>query len=495
MRGDNPFPGGTLTAAMIFFKETVDPAVGWTGWYVRKAGIYETLFANDENMVLTPELATDYERVSDTEWEISLREGVTFHDGTPFTADAVVYSINRVLDESNSRHTEYDFIESVEKKDDYTVTITTEEAYAPTIASLTDPVTSIVSPNVEDLGTKAGGTGPFKLVEFEPAVSMSVERNDNYWGGQVKLESATFEYIRTEPQTRAYKLEAGEVDMARGIPQAEVDIIDGKPDLDVISKETVRTYLMYVNTKKEPLNDVKVRQAINYAINRDEIVDTALEGVGGVAAIGVFPSIMPWSANEVLTGYSFNEAKALSLLAEANITDTDSDGVLDYDGKPFEITIKTYTSRPELKPTAEVIVEQLKEIGIKARVETRDSSALKEEVAAGNYDLALWSYGVAPTGDPDYFLSSHFDSSGKYAGWARYNNPEVDGWIEAARTTFNDKARWDYYKQVQAQILVDSPEIFVFYQNELIGLNTGVKGYVIYPNEITFLTKDVYNTA
>nr|QNO57355.1 HTH-type transcriptional regulator SgrR [Methanosarcinales archaeon ANME-1 ERB7] len=494
INGDNPFPGGTLTAAMIFFKETVDPAVGWTGWYVRKAGIYETLFANDENMVLTPELATDYEQVSDTEWEISLREGVTFHDGTPFNADAVVYSINRVLDESNSRHTEYDFIESIDKKDDYTVTITTEGAYAPTIASLTDPLTSIVSPNVEDLGTEAGGTGPFKLVEFEPAVSMSMERNDNYWGGPVKLESATFEYIK-DPQTRAYKLEAAEVDMARGIPQAEVDIIDGKSDLDVISKETVRTYFMYVNTEKEPLNDVRVRQAINYAINRDEIVETALEGVGGVAAKSVFPSVMPWSANDDLVGYPHNQTEALALLADCGITDTDGDGVLDYDGSPFEITIKTYTSRAELKPTAEVIVEQLKEIGIKASVETRDSSTLKEEVAAGNYDLALWSWGVAPTGDPDYFLSYHFDSSGKYAGWAGYNNPEVDGWIEAARTTFDDKARWDYYKQVQAQILEDSPKIFVFYQNELVGLNTGVKGYVIYPNEITFLTKDIYNTA
>jgi peptide/nickel transport system substrate-binding protein len=158
INGGNPFPGGTLTAAMIFFKETVDPAVGWTGWYVRKAGIYETLFANDENMVLTPELATDYERVSDTEWEISLREDVTFHDGTPFNADAVVYSFERgVLDESNSRHTGYDFIKSIDKKGDYTVTITTEEAYAPTIASLTDPVTSIVSPNVDDLGTEAQG--------------------------------------------------------------------------------------------------------------------------------------------------------------------------------------------------------------------------------------------------------------------------------------------------------------------------------------------------
>ncbi len=492
--GDKPFPGGTITVAMIFFKETVDPAVGWTGWYVRKAGIYETLFANDENMVLTPELATGYEQVSDTEWEISLREDVTFHDGTPFDADAVVYSINRVLDESNSRHTEYDFIESVEKKDDYTVTITTEEAYAPTIASLTDPVTSIVSPNVEDLGTEAAGTGPFKLVEFEPAVSMSVERNDNYWGGPVKLESATFEYI-TDPQTRAYMLEAGEVDMARGIPQAEADIIDGKSDLDVISKETLRTYFMYVNTKKAPLNNVKVRQAINYAINREQIVETALEGVGGVAAKSVFPSVMPWSANDDLEGYLHNQTEALSLLADCGITDTDGDGVLDYDGSPFELTIKTYTTRPECKPTAEVIVEQLKEIGIKARVETRDIPTLREEVAEGNYDLALYAWGVAPIGDPDYFLSRHFESTGNEAGLTGYSNTEVDDWLDAARTTFDDKARWDYYKQVQEQILEDSPEIFVFYLNELVGLNTCVKGYVIYPNEITFLTKDMYNTA
>ncbi|MEA2053419.1 MAG: ABC transporter substrate-binding protein [Euryarchaeota archaeon] len=247
--------------------------------------------------------------------------------------------------------------------------------------------------------------------------------------------------------------------------------------------------------KKAPLNDVKVRQAINYAINREQIVDTALEGVGGIAAIGVFPSILPWSANDVLTGYSFNEAKALSLLADCGITDTDGDGWLDYNGEPFELSIKTYTSRPELKPTVEVIEVQLEDIGIKASVETRGSSALKEEVAAGNYDLALWAWGVAPTGDPNYFLSYQFDSSGKYAGWTGYNNTEVDGWLDAARTTFDDKTRWDYYKQVQAQILEDSPEIFVFYLNELDGLNTCVKGYVIYPNELTFLTKDIYNTA
>jgi len=141
------------------------------------------------------------------------------------------------------------------------------------------------------------------------------------------------------------------------------------------------------------------------------------------------------------------------------------------------------------------MVAQLEEIGIKASVEIRDTSALSDEVAAGNYDLALYAWGVAPSGDPDYFLTRHFESTGKEAQLTGYSNTEVDGWLDAARTTFNDKTRWDYYKQVQAQILADSPEIFVFYLNELDGLNTGVKGFVIYPNELTFLTKDMYNTA
>lgn len=491
-----PYPGGIVTAAMIFGPkgEILDPSNGWTGWYVRKAGIYETLVKNDENMVLTPELATGYERVSDTKWRIYLREGVTFHDGTPFDADAVVYSIKRVLDTSNTRHNEYEFIDSIFASDDYTVTIITKEPYAPVIASLSDPVVSIVSPEADDLDAEPVGTGPFKFMEFEPGISLTVVRNNNYWGGAVKLEAAILEYV-SDPQTRAYMLDAGEVDIARGIPQAEAAIIDNDPDLEVISKETLRTYFMYVNTKKGPFDDVRVRQAINYAIDREDIVEAALEGVGGVAAKSVFPSVMPWSANDDLEGYSHSQTKARSLLADAGITDTDGDGWLDYDGSRFELTIKTYTTRAELKPTAEVMVTQLEDVGIQASVQTLDTATLSEDMKNGNYELALYAWGVAPSGDPDYFLSYHFHSTGEYTKWTGYNNPDVDAWIERGRTTFDYDDRWDYYKMVQEQILEDSPEIFVFYLNELVGQNICVIGYEIYPTEITFLTKNMYSTV
>jgi len=381
-----PFPGGSLNAVMIFGPKdnTLDPAYKWTGWYMRKAGIYETLFKYNAEMELTPELATGYTQVSDTVWDIHLREGVTFHDGTPFNADAVVYSIGRVTDESNSRSSEYDHIASVVAQDDYTVRITTTDPYAPTIASLTDPLVSMVSPDASDLATDPVGTGPFMYDSNEFGASLSVVRNPDYWGGGVKLEDATLTYVR-DSTTRATMLESGDVDMARGLPYPQVSTIEGDPDLDVVGKETMRVYFMFVNTEKAPLDDVRVRQAINYAIDRDEVVDVALEGVGGVSAKGVFPSIFPW-ANDELAGYPHNQATALALLEDAGITDIDGDGTLEYDGADFTLNIKTYTSRAAMQPSVEVIQSQLEDIGIVVTTDFTGSGPVKEAMTAGTYE-------------------------------------------------------------------------------------------------------------
>ena len=489
-----PFPGGSLNAVMIFGPKdnTLDPAYKWTGWYMRKAGIYETLFKYNAEMELTPELATGYTQVSDTVWDIHLREGVTFHDGTPFNADAVVYSIGRVTDESNSRSSEYDHIASVVAQDDYTVRITTTDPYAPTIASLTDPLVSMVSPDASDLATDPVGTGPFMYDSNEFGASLSVVRNPDYWGGGVKLEDATLTYVR-DSTTRATMLESGDVDMARGLPYPQVSTIEGDPDLDVVGKETMRVYFMFVNTEKAPLDDVRVRQAINYAIDRDEVVDVALEGVGGVSAKGVFPSIFPW-ANDELAGYPHNQATALALLEDAGITDIDGDGTLEYDGADFTLNIKTYTSRAAMQPSVEVIQSQLEDIGIVVTTDFTGSGPVKEAMTAGTYDLAFYSYGVAPSGDPDYYLTAHFDSTAGYKenGWTRYSNATVNSLLASAREEMDLDKRKDYYDQAQAIIVEESPEMFIFHEKELVGYDNKVIGYEIYPNEITFLTKNMY---
>ncbi|MDD3043102.1 MAG: ABC transporter substrate-binding protein [Methanosarcinaceae archaeon] len=483
--------GNPLKVVMIFGpSDSLDPAYKWVGWYVRCAGIYETLFAYDEDMQLVPELASEYEQLNSTAWKISLRPDVRFHDGSPFNADAVVHSINRVLDPENSRYSQYEFIASVSKLDELNVLIRTKEPYAPTIASLTDPLLSIVSPNASDPAHSPVGTGPFRFESYEEGIRLTVVRNEAYRNGAVLLKGASIEYV-PDPITRTLRLQAGEADIVRGIPETEVELINEAPELEVLSRETLRTAFMYVNTRKAPLDNVKVRQALNYGLNREEIVRTALEGVGGVPAEGIFPSTLPWSSNERLEGYTHDPEKAKALLAEAGISDTDGDGWLEYAGKPFTLNIRTYDKRPELKPTAEVMASQLEAIGIKTEVLIRETGALSADVSDGNYDLALYAWGVAPTGDPDYFLSLHFESSGKQAGWTGYSSSEVDEWIRLGRSSQDPEERQACYDKVQKKVLEDSPEIFVFYYTELVGENTKVKGYRIYPNEISFLTKDI----
>jgi peptide/nickel transport system substrate-binding protein len=485
---DSSSSGKILKADLIFGPdENLDPAYKYTGWYMHEAGIYETLFSLDEEMNLVPTLATGYDQISDTEYRIHLRPNVKFHDGTPLNADAVVYSLERVMGSSNSRHGEFAFIESVEAVDDNTVTIATKQPHSPTIASLVDPLVSIVKPDV-NLNTTPVGTGPFKLDSYEKDVKLSVARNDDYWGDKAKLDGAIL-YFVSDPMTRAMQLEGGDVDIALGLPQTEVKNLQSKSDLNVLSKVTLRENLIYINMKRAPFDRLLVRQALNYAINRQEIVDTALEGVGGVPAIGVFSSDNPWSANKDLNAYEFDTSRAKELLAQAGITDADGDGRLDFQGKPLEITIKTYASRAENKPSAEVVAAQLDKIGIKASVEIVESGAFSTDMTNGNYDLALGSWNTGTTGDPDYSLSKHFESTGTEAKKTGYSNPDVDDWLEKARATFDRDERMEYYKQVQEQVLKDSPEIVLFYLNVLVGQNKNVDGFVMHQSsEINFLT-------
>lgn len=149
--------------------ERLDPAFEYAGWYMRQAGVYETLFSYDTEMNLVPELAEGYELASETEWIVHLREGVVFHDGTPLNADAVIYSIDRVKNDPENRwYDQYSFVDSVSVIDDYTIKIVTKVPYAPTLSTLADiRFACIVSPAAEDLDEEPVGTGPFKFASYE----------------------------------------------------------------------------------------------------------------------------------------------------------------------------------------------------------------------------------------------------------------------------------------------------------------------------------------
>ncbi|ABN06895.1 4-phytase [Methanocorpusculum labreanum Z] len=483
----------TLRVVMNFGPDSsgsLDPANGWEGWYVREAGLFETLFYDDQNMELKPELATGYKALSDTEWEITLRKGVVFHDGTPFNADAVIYSFNRVLDPANSRSSEYSFIKEVRKTDDYTIVIETTEPYAPLIASLVDPVMSIISPNIVDVDKQPVGTGPYAFVSFESGASMDLVRNDKYWGGTPKAAKLSMTY-NADATARTLMLKSGDVDIAKDILPSEYASLKSDSSTDVESKETLRAYFIYINGGKAPFDDVNVRQALSYALNRQEIVDTALEGVAGSPAVGMFTNTMPWNANDKIASYDNDQAKALELLAKAGIT-KGSDGKLYYNGEPFTIEIMTYTNRAALPASLEVIAAQYEKLGITVTTKHAEWSAIKSTVTSGTYDMVLYTWVTAPTGDPDYFISGHYLSTGAYAsGWTHYSNPQMDEWILAARSTFDQTKRAELYDKIQEQAQIDCPIIYVFYAMENDAMSTSVKGFTIYPNDYTLVTKNI----
>ena len=468
--------------------DNLDPTFDYSGWYVRESGIVETLFAFDQDMNLVPELATGYEMASDKEWIIKLREGVEFHDGTPLNADAVIYSLHRVMDDPNNKwHDRFDFVDSVDAQDDHTIKITTKEVYAPTLAALADVrIASIVSPAATDLEHHPVGTGPFKFVSYEPDVKLVLEKNENYWKGPVKADRATVSYI-SQPETRALMLEGGEADIVWALPAQWYETIDDAPSTKVVSKDTMRTYFMFVNTAKPPLDKVEVRQAISYAIDREELVDSALEGVAGTPAKGFWSSNYPWSVNDEIEGYPYNPERAKELLESAGLT-WDGQAWL-YDGQPFELVIKTYTSRPANKPSAELVASQLEKIGIKASITTLEGAAITSDMSKGDYDLALYAYGTATSGDPDYFVSQQFLSSGTEAGYTRYSG--IDDMILKGRSTLDENERMKIYKQIQERVLQDCPEIFLFYDRMMVGVSDKVEGFEIYPNEITIITDKV----
>lgn len=469
---------------------SLDPANGWTGWYVHQAGIYETLFYYDADMNLMPKLASGYKQLDGTEWEIQLREDVTFHDGTKMNADAVLFSLNRVLDPSNSRSSEYSFIKEVRKTGEYTIVIETNDVYAPLIAALVDPIMSIISPNIVDADKQPVGTGPFKFISVEPGTSLEIEKNPDYWDGEVKVDRILIQYNK-DSTARTMLIKSGDVDISRDPLQSEYSALQANPDINVISKETLRTYFLYINGGKAPFDDVRVRQALSYAINRQEIVNTALEGVSGLPAKGIFTNTMPWNANDQIESYEYNPEKALELFEEAGIT-KGTDGKLYYNGEPFTIEIQTYTKRAALQPSAEILASQLEDIGITSTVTILDSAALTANAVSGTYDFSLAAWSTAPTGDPDYFLSLHYLSTGNYASnWLRYSNPQVDELILEARRETDEEKRAELYDKIQIQIQEDAAIIPVFYANEIYALSSNVEGFVMYPNEYTIITNEM----
>ncbi|GMG85602.1 ABC transporter substrate-binding protein [Paralimibaculum aggregatum] len=490
-------PPGVLIVGQIAEPKSMDPqAVTAVNDFRILMNVYDGLVRYaDGTLEVEPALATDWTISEDgTVYTFTLREGVTFHDGTPLTAEAVKFNFDRMLDESHPYHDTGPFplafffssVETVEAVDEGTVRFTLSGPYAPFLSNLAYPTGLIVSPEAvkahgSDFGRNPVGTGPFRFVEWEANSRVVVERYEDHWDGAPRLEAVVFRPI-TDANTRTAEMLAGGIDLMVEVPPNALSEFEG--DRYTIHEQAgPHLWFLILNAKEGPFADRRVRQAANYAINKKEIVENVLEGTAEVAA-GPTPPAFAWAYNEALEPYPHDLEKARALLAEAGAEGAEL---------TFYVT-EGGSGMLDPVPMGTAIQADLNAAGFDVTIETFEWNAFLEQVNAGLEGKADMAEMAWMTNDPDTlpFLALRTgawpDKGGFNSGY--YSNPKVDELLEAARAETDQARRAELYREMQTIVQEDAPWVFVANWKQNAVTATSVEGFSLQPS-FFLLLKDV----
>ncbi len=418
-------------------------------------------------MSVTPALATSWEQIDDLSWSFTLREGVTFHNGEPFTAESVRYSIERILDPNAVRfNTDFRQIGDVDVVDDYHVLIhlkTPDPVFIAKIAGLhMVPPVYTASVSEEEFGTHPIGTGPYKLVEWVLGQRLVLEANDDYWNGRPSVDRLVFRPI-PEASTRLAELQAGTVDIITGLNYDAIPLVDADPNLRVEANSGRRTVMMHMDLLNgaKPLQDVRVRQAMSYAVDRQLLIDAVLNGYGTPLATIFRPDMAGYSAD--FQPYPYDPERAKELLAEA--------------GYPNGFSIRFMTSDGIVNKgveVAEALAAMLGDVGIKVEVlpvalqVMRDMYIGNPDPAGGNVEpLFMFNYGAAIP-DATSPLKALVQTGGIEAF---YNDPVLNELVDEYGSEVNVEARNQVAHEIQEKLYNDLPVIALYLQLDTYGVN------------------------
>lgn len=448
--------------------------------------IHENLVKRDLEGNFQPVLATEWSPNEDaTEWTFKLREGVTFHDGEPFNAEAVKYNIERLKDPATGspKSSLVTMISNYDIINDYEIKFILDQPCAVIPAMLSTYSTGMMSPKAvdeygKDYSTHAAGTGPLKLKEWIPGTSMSLEKYAGYWGEQATAETIEIKII-AEDSARAMMLKTGDADVAANIPSVLVDELKSDPNVSIEMVPGYRTIYLGLNFQDEKLANRKVREAIDYAIDRDAIINGILGGYVTFPSTGVISSSIQNAKTGIGDDYKYDPEKAKQLLAEAGYPDG------------FTTRINTPEGRYAMdRQVAEAIQAMLSQVGVTAEVRVLDWGAYTEAAAAGDTEIFLLGKGCA-TGDLAQDLMYNY-KSGELQNYTFYSNPEYDQVCEQQQRTADEDARRELLYKMQDIIHEDRASIILYYENQTFGTRANVSGLVIYPNEtieLAYLTR------
>ncbi len=450
--------------------------------------VLEPLVKFNNDLELTPILATAWEPRNDCRvWVFTLRQGVTFHDGTPFNSTAVRVHFERILDPATAatRRRVIEDIDFIETPDDHTVIFHMKAPNCVFPEKISGTVGSIPSPvAMEELGADFArnpvGTGPFRFVTWDPAGAIALVKNHDHWNAEdYHLERLIFEPV-LENTTRLILLEQGVLDIA-DISFAHVAV--ARETGDIVLQTAPQLSIAYIgfNTRKPPFDDPRVRQAANYAVNKEDMIEYMFFGVGEPAR-GPFPSILP-AFNRDMRVYTYDPEKARQLLAEAGYPDG------------FNAVLWT-TESGTYRNSAEATVEALRKIGINVRMNILDNAVYWDRfdefltpegdmypTKEGVYDIYIggWVGGETPHG----FLEPLF-KTGSYSNSSFYSNPRIDELLVAFKAEPDPEKRIEYYREMQAIIVEDAPWIFAFHGQVNVGVRRRVEGFNVNSSGLYF---------
>jgi peptide/nickel transport system substrate-binding protein len=434
--------------------------------------VYETLVVPDLNMKPQPGLAKEWEQIDDVTWEFILREGVYFHDGTKFNAEAVKATFERLLDpETASPQAEkLGMIDDIEVVDEYTVRFHLSAAYAPLLSILSANEGSIISPKAlsespKKLWEHPVGTGPFVFDYWKAGQEISLKKNEEYWGDKPKINQVVFKVV-PEDTTRLAMIETGEAHVNDQVPITEIERIEASDTLNLYRADGLGIEFLGFNVQKAPFDQLNVRKAITQAIDRKAVLEGVFQNSGILADSPMSPKVFGYSDDVKPYDYDLENAKAL--LREAGL-------------EGLKVTITT-NDRKERINVAEVVQSQLKKIGINAEVEVLEWGAYIEALNNGEHEMFVGGWGNA-TGDGDYnqYNVFHSSSHGGAGNHTYYNNPEVDRIIEDARKEIDEETRRSLYEQAMKMEMEDAAMIPFRYYEHLAVYHNNVEGLVISP--------------
>jgi peptide/nickel transport system substrate-binding protein len=453
-------------------------------------GVYNTLIYRVPGGSYVPGLATSWEASADgLSYTFHLRQGVKFHDGTPFNAQAVKFSLDRIVNPDTKSRWAAGLLgpyDSSEVIDDYTIKINMKDPYAPLFDSLSQAWLAIVSPTaVEKWGSDYRlhqvGTGPFRFVEYIEKDHVTLERNPDYnWApphfkhqGPAYLERIVFKII-PEAGTRMGTVETGETHLVNEVPPADVTRYEADPSFEVYNVPLPGMPRgFFVNMAKEPTDDLRVRQALEYALNREEIVKTLYASVYQ-PAYGPMEAATNFYDKSLESMYPYDPAKAQELLEEAGWK-MGSDGIRQKNGQLLKLVV-LFWEKPEL---FELVQAQLKKVGIDAELQQMAPLAYIQASDAGEHNLSTIG-GRRPL-DPKW-MTGFFKSGEKYA-WSKHTNTHLDELLKEGERTLDPEKRRQIYAEIQQIIMGEAmflpvhsqPDIFVA-RNEVKGLSFDVRG-------------------